>query len=199
MIVMGLDLSTKTGWSALQGGSLIAYGLVEALPSFEKNDYSLIRKAKSVAIQVASLIDKYNPDCIYIEQTNAGSNREAQKQLEFIHYAILDSIECYKDKIRYIDTSRWRSLLKLVMNKDQKKHNADRRKLGDDAGKCDGVKGLITAKHLAVLYVNQEFNLTLKIKDNDIADAICLAAAGYKQESSLKPQKEINIGDIFNV
>lgn len=40
-----------------------------------------------------------------------------------------------------------------------------------------GVKGKITVKHLAVEHVNAAFNLGFKIKDNDVADAICLKMA----------------------
>lgn len=38
-------------------------------------------------------------------------------------------------------------------------------------------KGKITPKHLSVKYVNDKYNLDFKLKDNDIADAICMVDA----------------------
>jgi hypothetical protein len=40
-----------------------------------------------------------------------------------------------------------------------------------------GIKGAVTKKHLAIRFVNATYGLDLKVKDNDIADAICLGAA----------------------
>lgn len=39
----------------------------------------------------------------------------------------------------------------------------------------------VTYKHLAVKYVNDTFNLKLKTKDNDLADAVCLASYFLKK------------------
>ena len=41
--------------------------------------------------------------------------------------------------------------------------------------------GKVTFKHLSVQYVNKEFKLEFKLKDNDIADSICLGVATLKQ------------------
>jgi hypothetical protein len=40
-------------------------------------------------------------------------------------------------------------------------------------------RGKIGKKHLSVRYVNDIFGLDFKIKDNDIADSICLASSYF--------------------
>lgn len=177
MIILGLDLSYKTGWATISGSNLTQYGQI--LASKTNQDFSLvfdyyqIDRANSLAEEIFLLVCKINPDKIFIEQTNLGRNRIDQKGLEWIHFALLSRLRAdYGPKVSYVDTGEWRSKLGIKLSKDQRKHNK--------AVNKKQVRGKITSKHLAVAKVNAQFGLSLKLKDNDIADAICLAWHGSK-------------------
>jgi hypothetical protein len=43
-----------------------------------------------------------------------------------------------------------------------------------------GIKGKVTKKHLSVRWVNETFGFNMKVKDNDICDAVCLGSAYIK-------------------
>jgi hypothetical protein len=45
-------------------------------------------------------------------------------------------------------------------------------------------RGKITPKHLSVRWANREFDLSLKIKDNDIADSLAVCYCGFRIESN---------------
>jgi len=115
MTSIGLDLSTKTGYAVLKNGKLETYGKIFAVETFHNlNEYTAISQAKSIACDIARLIETHKPDIICIEQTNLGRSRTTQKKLEFIHYAVLDSVpDLYKEKVIYIDTSAWRNILRI--------------------------------------------------------------------------------------
>ena len=68
-----------------------------------------------------------------------------------------------------MDPSQWRKILEMRLSKEQKENN----KLVSKGVK----RGRITKKHLSVEMANARFNLKLKLKDNDIADACNLAVA----------------------
>lgn len=191
---MGLDLSTKTGWAVLDtNGGLSGYGhlIVKDGNQYELvQDYAMISRAENIASQIEQAIQLHTPDKIIIEQTNLGKNRTSQKMLEFVHYAVLKVIQKigYADRVIYLDTSQWRSRLKITFSKEQREHNKRVNK--------HLARGKITQKHLAVLYVNSKFNLSLLIGQNDIADAICLAECGLHDLSKIK-QINVNLDDVF--
>ena len=145
-----------------------------------------------------TVVLKVKPDIIVIEETNKGKNRYSQKMLEFLHCELLKQIGFLSFRsdmgpigfkklppdVIYLDTSAWRSTLGIWMSKDQKKQNAKlskAKKEGPEAlkkmKKSLGVRGRVNKKHLALAHVNTTFNLTLKVKDNDASDAICLGLA----------------------
>jgi hypothetical protein len=74
-----------------------------------------------------------------------------------------------------------------VLSKEQKKANAKLSKAKRESAlagvKLDkkklGIKGKTNKKHLAVQRANDEYNLKLKQKDNNEADAICLGLAFF--------------------
>jgi Holliday junction resolvasome RuvABC endonuclease subunit len=185
MKVLGLDVSTKTGFAVISGGTLIEKGLIQTPAVIMENrveDFSTLRRAEVMAQDIMRLIVRHQPDLICIEQTNAGRFRGAQKQLEFIHCLILfylcnEQMGNYGDCLRYVDTSKWRSTLGVKLSKDQRKHNKN--------VKSKVARGKITPKHLAVAWANEKYGLFLKLKDNDQADAIALATFGHL--NGLKP------------
>lgn len=141
-----------------------------------------------MAAQLYELVIRFQPDVVIIEETNLGKSRYAQKTLEFIHKSLLFQLRAFPGKVIYFSSSSWRQALGLTMTKEDKKNNArlsKAKKYATEMGvkldkKALGVRGKINKKHLALRYVNDTFNLTLKVKDNDAADAICLAAAYLK-------------------
>jgi hypothetical protein len=189
MLVIGLDLSNSSGYAILNNGVLIDKGVFKSPASVEKSvlaeDFSFIVRAKVMANYLMTIINKYPSDYIYIEQTNKGRCRTTQKQLEFIHYAILDELKRSNNdkKVRYVDTSAWRTLLSIRLTKDDSAHNK--------LVKKKQIRGKITPKHLSIRWANLTYNLNLIVKDNDIADAIAVATYGYKYETKLNKNSTI--------
>jgi Holliday junction resolvasome RuvABC endonuclease subunit len=182
--VLGLDISTKTGFAVIEDGKLLSYGLLKTsnTQSQRLQDLEMYFRAHKANSAIFEKIEEESPDYIFAEQTNAGKFRSSQKQLEFIHCLFLQALAIHSrtNKLYYVDTSRWRSDLSIKLTKDQRKHNKSVK---------DGVaRGKVTPKHLAVLWANNMFNLKLLKKDHDIADAIALAYFGYTK--SLESQKK---------
>lgn len=177
--ILSLDLSTKTGYAILDGNILLCEGLLTVrLEDFNVNDYperstlypyNIVKAADEMADKVYELVTTYNPDFIIIENTVRGMNRNTQRCLEFIHKAVLDSLGGMKERVKYMDPSRWRSLIGLRLSPEDKKHNALVRK--------GQAKGKLTPKHLSVRRANELFGKSFKLKDNDKADAILLGIA----------------------
>jgi Holliday junction resolvasome RuvABC endonuclease subunit len=199
MKILGLDLSTHSGYAIIEGGRLSNYGIIEKKPKQTIYDgapqeYFFIYQGHYIADQIDQLITSEKPNFIYIEQTNQGRNRTTQKELEFIHCIVLEHLAKIVDDpsvIRFVNTSTWRPQLGIRLNKTQKKHNKTRKSSSNasiitgDYGVTMSVRGRITVKHLSVLYANGKYNLSLKLKDNDIADAICIAQYGFERETDL--------------
>jgi Holliday junction resolvasome RuvABC endonuclease subunit len=185
MKILGLDVSTKTGYAIIQDGVLLSKGLIKEphVTSSISEDVSILYRAINSAKRVCELILKEAPDTIVIEQTNAGRFRSSQKQLEFIHCLVLYTMEQekYLERIVYVDTSQWRSALGIKLSKEQRINNK--------LVKAKVRRGKITPKHLAVMWANDKFDLALKVKDNDIADAIALSWFGHLRQSAQSTKK----------
>lgn len=239
MKILTLDLSTKTGWSVFENGKLTCYGQI-------KNDFKLnedhptypgnyLEMAIAMSKDVLNKAITSRPDLIVIEETNKGKNRYSQKQLEFIHCKVTGILLSNGFDVHYIDTSEWRSLLGISLDKEQRQDNKEilnarkaefhrifvevfdsyqvnrQTELAGAKGKREQnkinkryeglartktkermrsfrfkeegkVKGKVGTKQLSVNFVNETFSLKLKLKDNDIADAICLGAAFIKKK-----------------
>lgn len=203
MNVLVLDLSTSTGFSVQKhDGSnvtLIAHGTLvndKIIEGFGEYPFNYLRAARNVADLIRDeLLSKYKPDVIVIEETNGGgrhSNRYTQKILEFIHYAVLDMLQFQVERVVYINTSDWRKSVKSHLSKEDKKINSKianaKRQCKDEDGKVNvkkfnalkkqlGVKGKVSKKHVTIRLVNAMFDLELKAKDDDVADAIAMGVA----------------------
>jgi Holliday junction resolvasome RuvABC endonuclease subunit len=193
--VLGLDLSNKTGWAIMIDGKLEAYGTyleptklsVPADIAHLVPEYFYIYRTGHIVSFIQSLIARYSPDKIILEQTCAGRFRTSQKMLEFVHCMVLQGLKPHASKVSYVDVSQWRSYLQIRLTKDQRQHNKN--------VKSKKTKGKLTPKHLAVNYVNQKFGLALKLKDNDAVDAICLCL--YGQNHTKKSVPTINIDQVL--
>lgn len=193
MKIFAIDLSTHCGWAVLEGEisskpKLIQQGtlhLGKGVKDFGPYPMNYMRAARA---QIAALLDLYAGqgavDVIVIEETNGSKNRYTQKLLEFLHYRFIEAF-CGATPIVYLDTSSWRKACGIWLTKEQKKANAKLSKAKRAAAaagtkldkKALGIKGKITKKHAAVNYVNAEYGLQLKVKDNDAAEAVCLGVA----------------------
>ena len=192
MKILGLDASTKTGYAIIEDGVLISFGLVRAESGGDTipPDLELLYRADDMAKQISELVLLHKPDAVYIEQTNAGRFRGSQKQLEFIHCKFLTAMVSLKiPNVIYVDTSRWRSKLQIRLSKEQRVHNKLVRE--------KKVRGKVTPKHLAVIWANGKFNLNLKLKDNDIADAMAIAHYGY--EDMTKPKQIVSNRSVEDI
>lgn len=186
MKILGLDVSTKTGYAVISDGNLLEEGLLKAdevIYDDRVEDFALLTRATIMVGKILEVIKLHKPDMIFVEQTNAGKFRSSQKQLEFIHCVLLDELyqisspeNDYVRVLRYVDTSQWRSNLGIKLSKDERKHN---KKV-----KSKEARGKITPKHLTVRWANSTYGLALKLKDNDRADAIALATFGYKNKDA---------------
>lgn len=196
MKVLALDLSTHAGYAVLEGevGAKPALGdhgvvhLGAVVHSFGQYPWSYRSAAYQQSLPVIELAGRIRPDVVVIEEVNLGKDRYAQKLLDYIHFCVLDGLVAYKTT--YLDAGGaggWRQTLSLTLSKDQRKANAKlsraKREAAEDGRKLDkkalGIRGKVTWKHLAVAYANQHYGLSLKQKDNDVADAICLGTAYF--------------------
>lgn len=205
MKVLGLDLSTSMGFAVLEGRlsddlpAVLEYGTVElpqSILAYGSYPFCYLSAAAEIQRQVIRLIELHNPKVVVIEETNLGKNRYAQKALEFIHCLVVQWLSTnFPGRTVYLSSSAWRQALGLSMSKDDKKANSKISKMKKESkqedGKIDlkkfnelkkasGIKGKITKKHIALRYVNDIYHINLKTKDNDQADAICLALAFFK-------------------
>lgn len=179
MRILALDLSTSTGYAIFEDGNLVLHDVVKCkVDNFNvqnfpnKQDeypYNIIDSAKCIMDAVGMLTTTYEIDYIVIENTVRGQNRHTQRVLEFIHYAVLEGVRELPCKVEYLDPSEWRKLIGLRLTIEDKKHNK--------LVKQKKAKKKVTYKHLSVRYCKEKYDLELKMKDNDIADAICLGTA----------------------
>lgn len=198
---MALDLSLKAGWASLEESDdgkveLKTYGklhplipLKDALKQYGYPwGYTFV--AWSIADQVANLVWTQRPTHIAIEETNKGRARYTQKVLEFIHHAVLTMLRDRADfdargRVFYINTSDWRSNLGQTLSREDRKSNDRLSKAKRNAKlhgeKLDkaalGIRGRVGKKHLSVKWANETYGLSLKMKDNDEADAISVGTA----------------------
>lgn len=199
MTILSLDVSTSAGFALLRGPAepdalptIVSSGLIKnpnKVSEHGEYPWSYKHAADWLADALESLYIAINPvnriDLVVIEETNGSKSRYTQKILEFIHKAVLDRFHKRGVKVVYIDTREWRSVLGCVLSKDQKKTNARLSKakreaeaMGLKVDKKDlGIKGKVTKKHVAINWANENFKLSLKAKDDDIADALCLGTA----------------------
>ena len=205
MLTLALDISSYAGYALLEKVN----GKVEILDTgivFNANKvswyggypFSYLKASQDMADKLFAVVEMVAARgveyCIVVEETNGGSksSRYTQKYLEFMHGLLLHRLYnnplTKKTPITYISSAIWRKTLGLYMSAADKKNNkiladaekaAAKKKTKVDK-KTLGVKGRINKKHLAIRYVNERFGLQLKMKDNDIADAICLGCAAIE-------------------
>ena len=201
--VLALDLSTKTGWSvgesSDQGYRMVAHGQVPkvACPAGQYPDNFLEWSALCFG-PVSDLLDEWAPDVLVVEDTaiKPDSNALSQKILEFIHFRVAKMVAETGIERLYLMTDEWRRLVGCEMTKAERKQNqvvskakGKARALLPKGDKSvvvvkgeDGRRiGRVTRKHVNVRRANEAFGLGLKIKDNDVADALMLGLAYHEK------------------
>lgn len=203
MRVLALDVSSScTGWALLEGdkGSIpkiVEMGSVRStgpISGFEGREYpwDYYHGIRDRAAKIANVFQELDErgqriDTVVVEETNAGgrAGRYSQKVLEQLHFALwIEMAELgWMDEVLYINTSDWRKVTGQSLTKEDRKLNTTVRKLkkaGDKEGlRALGVRGKIGKKHVAVRFVNLTFGLNLKMKDQDIADAISIGTSFF--------------------
>lgn len=187
MKVLGLDLSTKTGWSVFEDGQYKTSG---ALPKVFIEDFNVNKEphksplypfnvmdgAEEVGRSVLGLYSEHRPDVIVIESLVKGKNAHTQRILDWIHFCVLKTLRPFDKPLAHMFPSEWRQAVGLKLSVDQKKNNKE-----VSAGKK---RGKIGKKHLSVNMVNFKYNLEMILKDNDECDSILLNL-GYHIKNNL--------------
>lgn len=196
-----LDLSTTcTGWAVfdLDTKKLLDYGAIKPdKKGMSKLDYPTkqLRVMQNITSQIMSLIyrlDGFSMDnpkkeikLIMIEEVNLHKSRMTGKTLDGMHWILLEALANdrdlnYIDLVRYRDSdgeTGWRTRLNLRLSENDKKLNAERKKINKKLKGKDQLP-IINKKHLAARYVNSKLNLNFDVDqnatDNDIVDAIGL-------------------------
>jgi hypothetical protein len=139
--VLGLDISTNTGWCILtEGACPVFYGTITKRINWRTAPfpYGLMAVADDVAEQIVALVSSHPEitEIVIEEVNNPGrfASRFSQKSLSYIHYAVLKGLKQVAPNIPifYVNTSDWRRALKLSVadtKKVQKKYLADLKKL----------------------------------------------------------------------
>ncbi len=188
MLVLGLDISTSSGWALRRDGVIEDYGTFETpltLAEYGEYPWNYLQSSQIMASSLMGLVNYYKPDVVVVEEINMGKSRYSQRILEWIHCGVVNHLRAADTKVIYLSSSIWRQALGLTMSKMDKKNNAKlskAKRLAADSGlkvdkKALGVAGKVNKKHLAIRHVNATYGLNLKVKDDDIADAICLTEA----------------------
>ena len=141
--------------------------------------------SQEVARGIFGLVEKFSPQQIVIENTVAGRNRDSQRQLEFIHYALLDlinkSLAESRPEVYYVSPGIWRNKLQIKLTAEDKQDNKILRRGTKEQKRLlkdkKNLRGIISKKHLAIRYVHNKYNINIKVKQDDVAVAICLGDA----------------------
>ena len=188
--ILALDMSTKTGWAymTLDGQEVILheFGQNSQIPQvLGTYPEAFLDWAQQCFDAILSLIKKFNPDTLVIEETASNSKSiYSQKILEWIHFLLASFIKESKIKAVYIMSGQWKSETGCLMSKDESKRNKKVREYkkkhdtsvayGDDGKRI----GLVTRKHVSIRRANELFGKFLKTplrkKDEDAAESLLL-------------------------
>lgn len=192
-LLLSLDMSTtNTGYALfdIPTKALVAYGEVAPnLTSLPKEFRAGLEYPRIQVYKMRSIVEQLKPlltdevEVIVIEEINRGKARIQQKILDGLHFVFLDNIpDEMAKKIIYRDSDGsdgWRSRagLGLQLSDLDKEQNKLTRKFNKAVGRKDQ-KPVITQKHLCCKYVNKyygtNFDVEVRAKDSDVADAIGL-------------------------
>lgn len=165
---------------------------------------NLMESAAKVAKMCGELYDEYQPDIVVIEEINKGRARISQKLLGFIQMAVADILLSKGATLKFLTSDCWRNITKCRSSKEEKNFNAkisrikkkrkkelekkvkageitkeEAAKKAKLPAKIDGkVVGRKGTKDYALRRVKEIFDIDMKKKENDAADALLLGLAG---------------------
>ena len=151
MISMGIDnASKKLGYSIMQDGVLIEYGVME------ETDENVFERMCNLYNRIEEKVNLHKVECIIIEDTFFSTNIKVLKTLSQLQGVIMAL--CFKHDImlRLYLPSEWRKIVGLKGKKRAEQ------------------------KLAAIEYVNSKYGFSLKKKDDDIAEAIMINEAFNK-------------------
>lgn len=162
MIYLGLDLSTvSTGWAIFEDSKLAIRGTI-APPK----DLDTIQRCIYIGIKIKEILEKFDPNVVMIEDTHYAGNYSTTRILNRLGGMAIYVAETTPssrgltglDRVRFVQPTVARSYLG-ILSKGNKQN-------------------IVTA-------VNGKFGTDLKKVDNDEADAIVTAYAGYAQDNKI--------------
>jgi len=211
--ILGLDLSTKTGWACMlssdSGVELEAYGMIPQIPQPDgPYPSSFVDWAYLVFNEIEVLINRFHPDLLAIEETVAGSKAVfSQKILEYSHFLLAKYIKEGNIRSVYLLTGAWRSEVGAKMTKEESKHNKAVKKYKDKnntkvARDINGKRiGKLTKKHINIRRANEVFGSSLREplrkKNEDEADALLLCYTVHLRRLKENKAKEVSLEDII--
>lgn len=126
MRVLGIDLSTNTGWALFEDGRPVSHGFVQKSIDWRCDSYpaNFIKIVDNTIELLMAEISTIKPDKIVVEEINRSgrfTSRFSQKILDMLHYALLKSLfsQGFND-VAYINTSDWRRTLRLSVQETRK-------------------------------------------------------------------------------
>lgn len=195
--------------SSDSGVKLESYGMIPAISQPEGPYPSVfVDWAYLVFNEVRSLIVKFKPDVLAIEETVAGSKAVySQKILEYSHFLLAKYIKECNIRSVYLLTGAWRSEVGAKMTKEESKHNKEVKKYKSKhntkmARDINGKRiGRLTKKHINIRRANEVFGEFLKEplrkKNEDEADALLLGYALHLRRLKETKCEEVNMEDVL--
>jgi hypothetical protein len=172
---------------------LLEYGQIiisETTDTYGDFPFAVNLMADDMAGRLYDLVLRVQPQEIVIESTVKGRNRWSQQALEFLHclfiYKLIHKPLLYgRPSVKYVSPSTWRKHLTQRLSVQDKLNNKlvktaktkeERKRLRDE----NNLRGKINKKHLAIRWAKENYKLDLKVKQDDVADALSLGVA-YSQ------------------
>lgn len=191
MILLSLDVSTKSGYAVFIDGELRHWGTV--FPDKTVKDFGIY--PKNFAVCAHHIVDRLWVEAVLpytdrefevvIEETNRGKNSLSQRLLEFLHFCLIEKFLTIGVMPKYIRTGEWRKIVNARLSPEEKALNIQiskfKRQTGEKLAKVNGkVVGKKGKKHVAIRLVKELYGIELARKSEDAADAILLGTAYLK-------------------
>jgi hypothetical protein len=198
--LLTIDLSTtSTGWAVfdLEKRQLEDYGFIKpekkglSKLSYPEKQLKTMQSIGFKLMEVIYRVDGFAIDgsqnllkTILIEEVNRHKSRMTGKTLDGMHWVLMEMLAGDNDlqyikRVKYRDSdgpTGWRSRLNLRLGENDKKLNAERKKINKKKVKGTADLPIINKKHLAARYVNSQLGLSFDVDknatDNDVVDAI---------------------------
>lgn len=193
MLILSLDISTKSGVAIFKDGELVKAWTVfndktvEDFGIYPANyilftEYTIKRLITSVQSEGYHFPQF---DKIILEETTASKQNYSQKKLEFLHYEFLLTFKPLSRNIVYIRDGTWKKINEVERSKEEKAINAKIKKLKQKTGKKvirkdeEGNKlRKVNRKDVYIRRCNDIFGTNYLRADEDVA-AACLLGRAY--------------------